>query len=416
VADDGWQSRNFDEITQKLSGVKAAVAYDLSSRWKTMGLDIAEACSAIHEARTRLNDDRFWSGERSSAAQAFLDSYYKTVNDPDSGLPTLAEKISQTLSVDGDVLSQASQVPQNHSRPNSKATLEEWNKATEELRADAQRLYTSPLDVQRPKVAEFGKQDPEPLPNGPSGNGDNGSGSAGTGGAVGEKLQSPSGDDGLANKDTRPQLASGEGQQPGAGQSQGQGFGQGQGSGQGGGSGGGAPGGGSGSGSGLGSGFGSGAKDSGAGMPVGSTTAAGYSPSATGAGSGSGSGMPGGGPGSLRGGAGVPGGVSSGTGSAGAHSAAMGAAGVRGVPMGMLGGAGAHGAHGKNQDDTDKPIPSFLINVDNGNELFGEPIKASPGVIGDWSENEQAEKQAREAEKRRYKSLGWNVKFSDEEA
>ncbi|CPW33571.1 Hypothetical protein ERS075545_05124 [Mycobacteroides abscessus] len=55
--------------------------------------------------------------------------------------------------------------------------------------------------------------------------------------------------------------------------------------------------------------------------------------------------------------------------------------------------------------------PSYLINVDNGNELFGETIKASPGVIGDWTENEEAEKRAREAEIRRYKSMGWNVKF-----
>lgn len=92
--------------------------------------------------------------------------------------------------------------------------------------------------------------------------------------------------------------------------------------------------------------------------------------------------------------------------------AAMGAAGVRGGgPMGMMGGAGAHGRGGKGEDDDEKAIPSFLINVDNGNELFGEPINASPGVIGDWSENEEAEKKAREAEIRRYKSLGWDVKF-----
>ena len=83
--------------------------------------------------------------------------------------------------------------------------------------------------------------------------------------------------------------------------------------------------------------------------------------------------------------------------------------------MGMMSGAGAHGARGKGGDDDEKPIPSYLINVDNGNALFGEPVKASPGVIGNWAENEEAERKAREAEKRRFKSIGWDVKFSDDE-
>ncbi len=78
--------------------------------------------------------------------------------------------------------------------------------------------------------------------------------------------------------------------------------------------------------------------------------------------------------------------------------------------MGMMGGAGGHGKGGKGEEDDDHATPSYLINVDNGNELFGQSIKASPGVIGDWTENEEAEKKAREAEIRRYKSMGWNVK------
>lgn len=107
----------------------------------------------------------------------------------------------------------------------------------------------------------------------------------------------------------------------------------------------------------------------------------------------------------------MPGGAAAGAGGGGVNPASVGAAGVRGMgPMGMMG-AGAHGGHGKGDDDDDHATPSYLINVDNGNALFGEEIKASPGVIGDWTENEEAEKKAREAEIRRYKSMGWNVKF-----
>lgn len=107
----------------------------------------------------------------------------------------------------------------------------------------------------------------------------------------------------------------------------------------------------------------------------------------------------------------MPGGAVSGTGAGGVNPAGVGAAGVRGGPMGMMGGAGGHGKGGKGEEDDDHATPSYLINVDNGNALFGEEIKASPGVIGDWTENEEAEKKAREAEIRRYKSMGWDVKF-----
>ncbi|BAP95014.1 Uncharacterised protein [Mycobacteroides abscessus subsp. abscessus] len=413
MADDGWPSRNFDEIVQKLNGVQAAVAHDLSSRYKSMGAEVSQACSAIQEARNRLNDDRFWSGEGPSAAHSTVDSFYKTVADPDSGLPALADKISQTLDQDGDVLTQAHNVPQSHSRPNSKATLEEWNKATEELRADAQRLYTSPLDVRRPKVSDVGKTtSPGSLPVDPgAGGGGGSSGGAGGGGGSGSP-QSPSGTDGLASKDTKPQLAGGDGQQGGAG--------QGQGGGQGAGSGGGAAGGGQGSGSsGLGSGLGSGGKDSATGLPIGSTTAAGYSPSATGTGPGGGpgAGVASGGLSGLRGG-GLPGGAAAGGSPGGVNPAGVGAAGVRGIggPMGMMGSAGAHGKGGKSEHDDEHATPELLKNLDNSEEWLGERRTFIPGgVLGDFKAAEDADKQALEAEKRRFKSIGWNVKFSDED-
>lgn len=74
--------------------------------------------------------------------------------------------------------------------------------------------------------------------------------------------------------------------------------------------------------------------------------------------------------------------------------------------------AGAHGRGGKGTDEEEgKPLPDILINVDNGNELYGELPKASPQTIGDWTEQEKMAKKKHEAEIRRYKSMGWNLKW-----
>lgn len=242
-----------------------------------------------------------------------------------------------------------------------------------------------------------------PIQSGTGGGGGTGGGSGGGQGTGGANNLT----DGLADKNTKPAFSDGSGNQSGQG--------QGAGAGSGGGSGGGSPQSGSGgSGSSLGnalSGLGGGSDKTGSGLPLGSTTAAGYSsPSGSGSGTGTLSG-----PGALRGGAGVPGLG----GSAGTNPAGIGGAGIRGGAtgmggMGMAPMGGAHGRGGHGEEDDEHETPEFLINWDNGNELFGDLPKASPGVIGDWSEHERAEQQRRESEKRRYKSLGWNVDFGDE--
>lgn len=108
----------------------------------------------------------------------------------------------------------------------------------------------------------------------------------------------------------------------------------------------------------------------------------------------------------------MPGGAAAGAGGGGVNPAGVGAAGVRGMgPMGMMSGAGGHGRGGKGEDDDDHATPQILINYDNTDEFMGDMPAASPGVIGDWSEQEKAEKAAREREVRRYKALGWDVKF-----
>ncbi|WJR35452.1 hypothetical protein P3F83_08860 [Mycobacteroides immunogenum] len=404
MADDGWQGMSHQEIVSKLSGLGVESARAEADRWTSVYGAVSESVDTAMKVRSKLLDSESWSGEAANSAYDAVDRTYKKIAAPDTGLAAESGKLSQAAEQDGETLIAAGRVPQNYPVPDKNATKDEKQQALNAIRAAAQSAYTDPMSANRPQVTDPDVQQLGSTPN-DSGGGGNGGGGNGGGGS-GSGTQTPSATDGLASKDTKPQLAGGEGQQAGAGQGQGQGAGQGGGSGGGQGSGSG----GSGSGSGLGSGLGSGS--GGSGLPLGSTTAAGFSPSSTGTGGG-GSGTALSGPGglsALRGG-GLPGGAVSGSGAGGVNPAAVGAAGVRGGPMGMMGGAGGHGRGGKGEDDDDHATPQILINYDNTDEFMGDMPSASPGVIGDWSEQEKAEKAAREREVRRYKALGWDVKF-----
>lgn len=406
MADDGWQGMSHQEIISKLTNLGVQSARAEADRWTAVYGAVSDSVDTAMKVRSKLLDTDSWSGEAANSAYDAVDSTYKKIANPDTGLAAEAGKLSQAAEQDGETLIAASRVPQNYPVPDKNASKDEKQQALNAIRAEAQSVYTNPMSADRPKVTDPDVQQLGPTPNDSGGGGGNGGGGSGSGGSGGNGTQTPSSSDGSANKNTKPQLAGGDGQQAGAGQGQGSGGGQGGGSGGGQGSGSGGGQGSGGAGSGLGSGSG------GSGLPIGSTTAAGFSPSSTGTGGG-GSGTALSGPGGLSGlrGGGLPGGAASGTGAGGVNPAGVGAAGVRGGPMGMMGGAGGHGKGGKGEEDDDHATPSYLINVDNGNELFGQSIKASPGVIGDWTENEEAEKKAREAEIRRYKSMGWNVKF-----
>ncbi|MFC7449378.1 hypothetical protein [Rhodococcus daqingensis] len=133
-----------------------------------------------------------------------------------------------------------------------------------------------------------------------------------------------------------------------------------------------AAGGAEGAGSGVGSGAGSGGNGSGAGS--------GFTPGGGGssAGAGAGLGVSGGVAGGL-GGTGVPGGAGA---AAGAGGAGGGAAGAPGRPGAMGGGMAPGGARANGDDDTEHKTPSYLVNVDNGNELVGRLPKVAPPVIG----------------------------------
>ncbi|MBF9524048.1 hypothetical protein BKG83_05515 [Mycobacteroides chelonae] len=401
MANDNWYGKSFETIQKQLSALANNNAQALVTDWYNVSQIVHQSLEAAKTAHDKLNDPKFWTGAGPEAAQASMRTNLQE-QVTDDGLQSKTYNMSAALANDGGTLNASAGVPGRHKLPKD-ATDSEREEATYQLAQDAQRTYSTPMDWSRPKI--------ENAADSPGGGsiqqpGGGGGGGGNSGGGSGNNLQSPGGGtDGLANKDTKPQLANGEGQ---GGQGQGQGAGSGSGSGSGGGQGAGS---GSGAGAGGSSPFGSGTGTGtgGSGLPLGATTAAGYGSSGSAGGTGLASGTAGGAS-ALRAGGGLPGGATSG---AGTNPAAVGAAGVRGGamgPMGMMGGAGAHGKGGHDEDD-DHETPAILINLDNTYEFMGDLPKASPAVIGDWSEQEKADKQAQEREKQRYKKLGWDVKY-----
>lgn len=403
MANDNWYGKSFETISQQLSKLANNNAADLIQDWYNTSQTIHKSLEALKTAHDQLNDEKFWAGSGPKAAQAELRATYME-QITDDGLQNKTYKMSAALANDGGTLNASSGVPGRHQLPDD-ATKRQREDATFQLAQDAQSTYSTPMEVTRPKIDDSGSNSPGGGPIQQPGGGGGGGGGGNSGGGSGNNLQSPGGGtDGLADKNTKPQLANGEGQ---GGQGQGAGSGSGSGSGSGGGQGAG-----SGSGAGGNSPFGSGTGTGtgGSGLPLGATTAAGYGSSGSAGGTGLASGTAGG-PSALRPGAGMPGGATSG---AGSNPAAVGASGVRGGamgPMGMMGGGGAHGKGGGHGEDDDHETPAILINLDNTYEFMGDLPKASPAVIGDWSEQEKADKQAQEREKRRYKKLGWDVEF-----
>ncbi|MBA0045520.1 hypothetical protein MLB1_04260 [Mycobacteroides sp. LB1] len=406
MGDDGWKGKRHQPIADQLSAVNPAAVQAAGKKWTTIGEKVDSANRYLKAARDRMDDPDFWTGKGPEAAQDKLDRGYKAAVPP----ADLAKKIGDGLDEDSKILQGAKAVAANNPEPQypqipgnlppiGQSALVAQYEADRlaklaKIQHEAQTFYTDALMRKRPSMLDQlgGIEKPPPgFP--PSGGRSDGAGGGDTGGANGypQKPASPG--------DTKP--ASNEG--AGAGEGQGGSQGSGQGSGAGGGN---PAGGGTGGGSGAGSGLGTDPKGGSGYSPYGgNTTAAGYSPTSA-AGTGTGAG-----PGALRAG-GLPSGAGAGTGGAGSGAGGTSGRGG-GFGMGGMGMApmGAHGARGKGEDDDEHELPSYLVNMDNGSELFGNLPKASPGVIGDWSEHDEAEKRREEAEIRRYKSMGWNVKY-----
>lgn len=412
VEHEDWFSKSHQEIYNAAQAFLTGYPQQRSERFTKGGTELREKVISLGR---KIQDEIIdgWSGQAAAQMQNDCSVYFTTVcayadrmKEFGEALPPLAESMGAAKQIDPPMNAQQESFMRTVAMKLGKSESEAQkivDNAREQLQHQARLDMTSKFSADVVRKGEGVNLDDEVdsvVPRGSiehgTGGGGGGNGSGGNqGGGAGDKLKSPG--DGLGN--TKP--ASDEG----AGQGQGQGGGQG--GGQGSGSGGGSPaGGGSGSGSGLGSGLGTDSKGGSGYSPLGSTTAAGYSPTSA-AGAGAGAGL-----GSLRAGGLPPGAAGAGTGGAGAG----GAGGMRGGGMGMGGMGmapmgGAHGRGGNGEDDDEHETPDYLINMDNGSELFGNLPKASPGVIGDWSEHDEVEKRREEAEIKRYKSMGWNVKW-----
>lgn len=227
MADDGWQGMSHQEIVSKLTGLGVESARAEADRWSSVYGAVSESVDTAMKVRSKLLDTESWSGEAANSAYDAVDSTYKKIANPDTGLAAEAGKLSQAAEQDGETLIAASRVPQNYPVPDKNASKDEKQQALNAIRAEAQRMYTNPMSTDRPKVTDPDVQQLGAMPGdqgGGSGSG-GGNGSGGSGGGGGTQTPSPS--DGLASKDTKPQLASDGGQQAGAGQGQGSGSGQG---------------------------------------------------------------------------------------------------------------------------------------------------------------------------------------------
>lgn len=397
MADDQWLGRTHEEIVGKLNGLKPDTVFAVANTWGQVYQNASDAKDLHSRARERLAGEGFWTGAGPAAALKALTTRQNSMEDSENGTPVLAGKMGNALGQDSETLLEAQYVAQQYPVPPAGTDDDSKKTLLDTIRAEAQRMYTNPLSsADRPDMSD--NADPTQPGSSPQ-SGNNGNGGGNNEGKNGSGSESNSGTEtpsaATATGETSPQdLTSGDGS---------------QGSGMGGGSGGGMPSSGAG-GSGLPSSLGShGGKDPSTGLPIGTTTAAGYSPTtSTGSGAGAGAGTlsP------LRPGAGMPGGAVSGNSSSAINPSAMGAAGVRGMGMGGMGmmGAGARAA-GHGDDEGDRATPDILINQDNTNDFIGPLPSASPAVIGNWDEQEDAAKRAEEKEIRRYKALGWDVKF-----
>ncbi|MGL5444920.1 MAG: hypothetical protein ACRDDJ_20945, partial [[Mycobacterium] stephanolepidis] len=242
MANDNWYGKSFETIQKQLSALANNNAQELLTDWYNVSVTVHKSLEAAKKAHDQLDDHEFWNGSGPQAAQA---SMRTNIQDQitDDGLQNKTYKMSAALANDGGTLNASSGVPGRHKLPKD-ATDSEREEATYQLAQDAQRTYSTPMDVTRPKIDDAASQSPGGGSIQQAGGG-GGGGGGNSGGGSGNNLQSPGGGtDGLANKDTKPQLANGEGQ-GGQGQGAGSGSGSGSGGGQGAGSGSGAGAGGS---------------------------------------------------------------------------------------------------------------------------------------------------------------------------
>ncbi|SIM42892.1 Protein of uncharacterised function (DUF3558) [Mycobacteroides abscessus subsp. abscessus] len=149
MSGDGWDSMSHAQIVGKLSELKPDNAFNLAQKWSDIYTKVSDAAEHYRSADTKMS--QIWTGEGPDAARmAFRDKY--TELQSDEGIPAKAGKLQNALFQDGACLTNAGYVPQAYPVPPDSTDKDAKQKLLEAVRAEAQRLYTEPLDVTRPEV------------------------------------------------------------------------------------------------------------------------------------------------------------------------------------------------------------------------------------------------------------------------
>lgn len=149
MSGDGWESMSHAEIVAKLSALQPDGAFNAAQKWSDIYTKVSDAAEHYRSADTKMS--QIWTGEGPDAARmAFRDKY--TELQSDEGIPAKAGKLQNALFQDGACLTNAGYVPQAYPVPPDSTDKDAKQKLLEAVRAEAQRLYTEPLDVTRPEV------------------------------------------------------------------------------------------------------------------------------------------------------------------------------------------------------------------------------------------------------------------------
>lgn len=169
MSGDGWESMSHAEIVAKLSALQPDGAFNAAQKWSDIYTKVSDAAEHYRSADTKIS--QIWTGEGPDAARmTFRDKY--TELQSDEGIPAKAGKLQNALFQDGACLTNAGYVPQAYPVPPDSTDKDAKQKLLEAVRAEAQRLYTEPLDVTRPEVdpTQQGSQT-SPLPQNQPGSG-----------------------------------------------------------------------------------------------------------------------------------------------------------------------------------------------------------------------------------------------------
>lgn len=149
MSGDGWDGMSHAEIVGKLSQLKPDNAFNLAQSWSDIYSKVSDSAEQYTRAASTM--ERIWTGDGPDAARQSLKAKYQELQ-ADDGIAAKAGKLQNALTQDGACLTNAGRVPQMYPVPPDNTDKDAKQKLLEAVRAEAERLYTEPLDVTRPKI------------------------------------------------------------------------------------------------------------------------------------------------------------------------------------------------------------------------------------------------------------------------